>query len=72
VTKSSILSGLAPGSTVDTNAIQIFTSGFDSRGRLLSPITQAIIIIKTTSQVNLVLSIKNVNQDLFNSSSNSN
>ncbi|MDR2411785.1 MAG: hypothetical protein LBD88_04410 [Candidatus Peribacteria bacterium] len=71
VTKSSTLSGLAPGKTAVTTAIQISTSGVDSSGSFLSQKIQEMIITIIISQVNLVLSIKKVIQDLFNFSSNS-
>jgi len=59
VTKSSTVSGLAQGKVVEINAIPISTSGVDSSGKLLSPKNQAIVMTIITSQVNLVLSIKN-------------
>jgi hypothetical protein len=71
VTKSSTLSGLAPGRVVTTTAIQISTSGVDSKGKLFNPKNPVITTKAITSQVNLILSTKKLHQEVFNFSSNS-
>jgi hypothetical protein len=71
VTKSSIVSGLAPGKAVEITAIQISTSGEDSKGKPLSHKNHATNITIIISQVNLVLSMKKAIQESLSFSSNS-
>jgi hypothetical protein len=72
VTRSSTISGLAQGSIVTTVPIHIFTSGLDSRGRVLADNNQAMTIITTRRIMNLVLVKKKLDQLSFNLGSNFN